>query len=315
MTKPKIRIALLRGGRSGEREISLLTGQKIAQALDKDRYEVTQYDPRDDLNQFLKDWQEGKFDLVFPALHGPYGEDGRLQGLMDTLGVPYLFSGCLASALAMHKHKTKAVLEKAGIPVLPDRLLVKDKSYDIGSLPLPAVIKPVEMGSSVGISIAKTKDELAQGIEAAFAYDHSVMVEKYAKGRELTVAVLGNQPPEALPVIEIIPRESEWFDYKAKYQSDATEEICPAGIPEEVRDKVQSYALTAFRALGCQDLARADFIWSDGGELYCLEVNTIPGMTDASLVPKAAQAAGLSFSQFLDKLIQIGLERIKKINP
>lgn len=310
MSDKKIRLALLRGGGSGEREISLLTGRKIAEALDKDKYKVTEFDPRDDLDRFIKECRENKFDIVFPALHGPYGEDGRLQGLMDMIGVPYLFSGCLASALAMHKHKTKAVLEKAGIPVLPGEILNKKDPYDLDSLLLPAVIKPVEMGSSVGISLAKTRDELTQGIETAFAYDHSVMVEKYSPGRELTVAVLGNEPPEALPVIEIIPKDSEWFNYEAKYQSDATEEICPADIPEEIKNKVQAHALAAFQALECQDLARADFIWSEDNELYCLEVNTIPGMTDASLVPKAAKAAGLNFSQFLDKLIQISIKRI-----
>jgi len=313
MKGAKTKIALLLGGVSDEREVSLNTGEKIYEALDKGRYDVTKYDPKHDLKKFTNDALAGKFDLVVPALHGPYGEDGRIQGLLDVIGVPYLFSGCLASALAMNKHKAKTLIAKAGVPVPRDRVIsLGDISWRRDKdLPMPAVIKPLELGSSVGITLAKNDLELEQGIEKAFKHDSKLLIEEYVQGRELTVTVMGDSEPYALPVIEIIPKKSEWFDYRAKYEAGATDEICPAQIPEKIRDKVQAYAVTAFQAIGCRDVARVDFIWSNDGETHCLEINTIPGMTATSLVPQSARADGMDFGQFLDKLIETGLKRAK----
>jgi len=305
---PKIKIALLSGGWAGEREISLKTGEQIYKALDKKKYQVSRYDPKNDLGKFFSDALKKKFDLIFPALHGPFGEDGKLQGLLDVLGIPYLFSGCLSSALAMNKYKTKVIIGKEGLIMAPDILIRKNEKYNLNKiikkLSLPIVVKPSELGSSVGMSIAKTKKELEKGIKIAFRYDREVLLEKFIKGRELTVPVMGNDPARALPVIEIIPKVSTWFDYRAKYEVGGSEEICPAKIPGKIKNKIQKQALAAYKAIGCKDLARVDFIWQKGSDkLYFLEINTIPGMTATSLVPKSAKAAGLTFSQFLDKLI------------
>lgn len=305
----KLKIALLSGGVSGEREISLRTGEMIYQALDKNKYDIFRYDPKIDLKQFFLDCLDKKFDLVFPALHGPFGEDGKIQGMLDILEMPYVFSGCLASALAMNKYKTKIIVQSRGVEVASDIIVKKNQDFDItkiiNQLSLPIVIKPMELGSSVGISIAKNKEELEQGIKNGFKHDVSLILEKFIRGRELTVAVMGNNTPKALPVIEIIPKVSGWFDYKAKYEVGGSVEVCPADIPDEIKNKIQADAIKVYEAIGCKDLARADFIWSDeDNKLYFLEINTIPGMTATSLAPQAAKANGMEFSQFLDKLIE-----------
>ncbi|MCK4554857.1 D-alanine--D-alanine ligase [Candidatus Parcubacteria bacterium] len=307
---PKLKIALLSGGILGEREVSLKTGEQIYNALDKQKYEIFKYDPKTDLKQFFLDAIDKKFDLVFPALHGPFGEDGKLQGMLDMIGMPYVFSNCLASALSMDKYKTKIIARDVGLNLVPDIALQKDEKYNIqkiiNKLLLPIVIKPMELGSSVGMSIAKNEQELEQGIEDAFKHGDKVMLEKFIKGRELTVAVMDNeQNMEALPVIEIIPKISDWFDYKAKYEVGGSEEICPADIPDAIKDEIQNLAIKAFKAIGCKNLARADFIWdTEHNKMYFLEINTIPGMTQTSLVPQAAKVAGMEFGEFLDRLIE-----------
>lgn len=309
----KIKIALLSGGVSGEREVSLKTGEKIYAALDKEKYEIFQYDPKNNLKDFFDDACEKKFDLVFPALHGQFGEDGRLQGMLDIIGMPYVFSGCTASALAMNKRIAKIIARETGLEIA-DCLILKQGFKNnfkeiIKKLSLPIVIKPVDSGSSVGMSIINN-NELEQRVAEAFKHSAEVMLEKFVKGRELTVAVLQNeQKTKALPVIEVIPKISKWFDYKAKYEIGGSEEVCPAEITDEIREKVQNYAIKIFKAIGCKDLARADFIWSqEDNKIYFLEINTIPGMTQTSLAPQAAKAAGIEFSQLLDILIKNNLK-------
>lgn len=305
----KIKIALLAGGVSGEREVSLKTGGKIYDALDKSKYEIFQYDPKTDLKNFFTDACEKKFELVFPALHGQFGEDGRLQGMLDMIGAPYVFSGCFASALAMNKEKTKIIAGKIGLDISKHLILSQNNKIALNKiieeLSMPIVIKPINAGSSIGISIANDVKELKQGIEVAFQHDNEVMLEKFVKGRELTVAVLQNeQKTKALPVVEIVPKISKWFDYKAKYEIGGSEEMCPANIPDEIRNKAQDSAIRIFSAVGCKDWARADFIWSQTDDkIYFLEINTIPGMTQTSLAPQAAKAAGIEFSGLLDILI------------
>ncbi len=318
---PKIKIALLAGGISGEKEVSLKTGEQIYQALirprrtGKDKYEIFRYDPKTDLKRFFLDAVNKKFDLVFPALHGPFGEDGRLQGMLDMIGVPYVFSGTLASALAMDKHKTKIIAKNAGLTIAKDIILDKPSARNkpkynqnqiISELSFPIVIKPVELGSSVGASIASGAKELEKGIALAFKHGGRIMLEQYIAGRELSVAVMGGaQKAAALPIIEIIPKISSWFDYKAKYETGGSREVCPAEIPGGIRDEAQKSAVKIFKAIGCKDIARADFIWNKKeNKIYFLEINTIPGMTQTSLVPQAAKAAGMNFGGFLDKLIK-----------
>lgn len=306
---PKTKIALLLGGDSGEREISLKTGNKIFEHLDKSRYQIFKYDPKFDLIQFIKDAEKKKFDLVLPALHGPNGEDGKIQGLLELLKIPFVFSGSLASALAMDKDKTKTIVAKEGIVVPESRVITKKDKITKNKLGYPVIVKPLELGSSVGMTFAQNPEELKKGIKEALKFDSRVLLEKYIKGRELTVPILENPESQALPVIEIKPKKSKWFDFEAKYTAGACEEICPAPIPDNVRKKVQSLALLTYRAIGCKDLARADFIWDDKkNEFYFLEINTIPGMTDTSLVPQSARVAGISFSKLLDILIQNSLK-------
>ena len=306
---PKRRICLLFGGCSDEREISISSADAVYEALDKDKYEILRYDARDDLQKFINDIFAKKFDLVFPILHGSFGEDGKLQGMLDILNMPYVFSKTSASALAMDKHKSKLIASNVNLQVAPDIILKEGDNYSIKEivdiLSLPIVIKPNEMGSSIGMTIVQEKGKLVEGIKKGFNYDSTIILEKFIEGRELTVAVFGNNPPIALPVIEIIPRISKWFDYKAKYEVGGSNEICPAKIPEDVRKRTQELSIKIFKAIGCKDLSRVDFIWdTKNNKLYFLEINTIPGMTKVSLVPKAANAAGMGFGEFLDKLIK-----------
>jgi len=265
------------------------------------------------LTNFVEgDLGEYKIDLVLPIVHGPYVEDGKLQGMLDMLGLPYVFSGTLASALAMNKYKTKLIAKKAGLVIAKDMVVGKKYKIEkiVKKLNLPAVVKPVELGSSVGISIAKTEEELKNSIDKALELGDEVLLEQFIKGRELTVAVMGNKSPKALPVTEIIPKISGFYDYKAKYQDGGSEHVCPAQISDDIYKKVQRYAVKVFKAIGCRDLARADFIFSENdGKLYFLEINTIPGMTATSLAPESAKAAGMEFSDFLDKLISGAIKR------
>lgn len=306
----KIKIALLSGGVSGEREVSLKTGGKIYGALDKSKYEIFQYDPKTDLKKFFNDACEKKFNLVFPALHGRFGEDGRLQGMLDLINMPYVFSGCSASALAMNKYKTKIIAQEAGLDIADYVILKQSDKINskeiINKLSLPIVIKPIDSGSSVGMSIANKAKELERGISEAFKHSSEVMLEKFIKGRELTVAILQDeQKTKALPVVEIIPKVSQWFDYRAKYEIGGSDEVCPAEIPNEIKEKIQNSAIKIFAAIGCKDLARADFIWSQTDDkMYFLEINTIPGMTETSLAPQAAKAAGIEFGRLLDILVK-----------
>jgi D-alanine-D-alanine ligase len=304
----KIKIALLAGGFSAEREVSLKTGQKIAQNLNRQKYQVAIFDPKKDLEKLTKQLKEKKFDVIFPALHGTFGEDGKIQGMLELFKVPYIFSGVLASALAMDKEMTKKILRLEKI--LMPRHVILEKNYQVGDLKKikpPVVVKPVEQGSSVGISIVKEKGELSKAVKEAFKFDRRVMVEEFINGREITAAVLGNEQPRALPLIEIKPKISHFFDYRAKYEAGGSEEICPAPIDQNITSKIQNTAVKIHQILGCRGVTRSDFILR-GDNFYFLEINTIPGMTATSLVPQAAAKAGLSLPKLLEKLIELALE-------
>ncbi len=306
----KLTVALLAGGVSSEREVSLHSGEQVYEALDKDKYNILKYDPQSDLARLVQD--APKIDIAMIILHGPFGEDGTVQGLLELLNIPYQGSGVLGSALAMNKSVTKQLYEKAGLPMLPYIVYDRDQSVDVAEcadrIGLPMVVKPVEAGSSVGMSIVKSAAELQGALKKAGEFDNAILVESFIEGTELTAGVLGNKELDALPLIEIIPDESyEFFDYEAKYKAGATQEICPARISEELTGRAQDYAKIAHRTLFCKGYSRTDMILKDE-ELYVLETNTIPGMTATSLYPQAAQEAGMSFSQVLDKLIELGLE-------
>ncbi|KPJ74262.1 MAG: D-alanine--D-alanine ligase [Deltaproteobacteria bacterium SG8_13] len=306
----KLTVALLSGGISSEREVSLNSGKQVHEALDKDKYTVVEYDPKTDLPRLVADAE--KIDVALVILHGPYGEDGTVQGLLDLLGIPYQGAGVLGSAVAMNKLVSKQLYHQAGLPVPPYVVLQRGdvvRPDDLSNrLGLPLVVKPVEGGSSVGMSIVRGVEGLEAAVEKALAYDRSVLVEAFIEGTEVTGGVLGNDRPEALPLIEIIPGDGyEFFDYEAKYKPGATREICPARIDESLAEKARSYAVAAHLALACRGYSRTDMIVKDG-DIYVLETNTIPGMTATSLFPQAAAAAGLPFGPLLDRLIELSLE-------
>ncbi len=311
MQDKKLRIALIAGGTSGERQVSLDGAKGVAAALDPAKFLVIRYDPATDLKKLAADAPE--IDFAFILLHGLFGEDGTMQGFLDMLDIPYQGSGVLGSAIAMNKNLAKELYKLNGLPVADWQVITARDVIKPGELSrrfgLPVVIKPVREGSSLGLTLAKTEEELTAGIERALEHDTEVMVECYVKGRELTVGVLGNSEPEPLPVIEIVPGEEfAFFDYDAKYKSGASEEICPAQIADDVTELTQRYAVVAHRALRLKGYSRTDMMYSEDGEVCLLETNTIPGMTKTSLMPQAAAAHGLTFSQFLERLVELGLE-------
>jgi D-alanine-D-alanine ligase len=307
----KMRVALIAGGKSSEREVSLKSGEQVYQALNKAKYDIRRYDPATDLERLVREAPE--LDVALIIMHGRGGEDGTLQGMLELLEVPYQGSGVLASALGMNKELSKILYLQAGLKVPHALVFTKEKAPSTQeieeTLGLPAVIKPVNEGSSIGITIAKTRKELKQGLTAAFKYDHRVLVEEFIEGTEVTGGILGNAELKALPLVEILPSASySFFSYEAKYLPGATTEICPARLDPELTRAAQQCALTAHRALGCRGYSRTDMRIRDGG-IYVLETNTIPGMTATSLFPQGAKAAGIEFPALLDKLIELALEK------
>jgi len=302
-------VALIAGGWSREREISLRSGEFVYENLDKAKYEVERYDPRSDLVRLIHDSKNIDIALIF--LHGKKGEDGCMQGFLDLLDLPYVGSGVLASSLAMNKPVSKELFRSAGLTVPQEMLLSKDQGCDpveiLSSLGKPVVIKPIAEGSSIGLNICTTSEELVAALEETFAISSQIMAEEYIKGREVSCGVIGNSKPEALPVIEIVPqKEHRFFSYTAKYVPGESKEICPATLSDEVCKKIQAYALKAHSVLGCKGFSRSDMI-ATPHDVYLLETNTLPGMTKNSLFPLAVRTAGLTISQFLDRLIELAL--------
>jgi D-alanine-D-alanine ligase len=306
----KLKVALLSGGISSEREVSIKSGNQVYEAFDKVKYDVTRYDPATDLGKLMAD--ASSIDVAFIVLHGPYGEDGTVQGLLDLLDIPYQGSGVLGSALAMDKWSSKRLYKEAGLPVPPFEVFVRAQAYDPETLAnrpgFPLVVKPRYGGSSIGTSIVQTAQQLPQALDRAFEYGPHVILEAYIDGAEITGGVLGNDDLQLLPIVQVIPEsEFTFFDYEAKYREGATREVCPAPISREISERAQSYASTAHRTLCCRGYSRTDMIIHDD-IIYVLETNTIPGMTPVSLFPLAAKTAGISFSQLLDRLIELALE-------
>lgn len=308
---PKLNLALLAGGNSSEREISLFGAAQVLEALDQAKYNITQYDPKTDLARLVND--AANTDVALIIMHGAQGEDGRIQGLLDLLNIPYQGSGVLGSAVAMNKLTSKHLYEQAALPGARYRVVYKNTPNACVNLEkelgLPLVIKPASAGSSVGVTIVKDSADIGAALNRAFAEDNCVLVEEYIKGIEITVGVLGNDTLEALPVIEIVPNpEYLFFDYEAKYKSGATNEICPARISPELTLRAQELAKAAHRVLFCENYSRTDMIIHDDN-IYLLETNTIPGMTANSLLPKAARTAGIDFPALLDKLVELALAK------
>jgi D-alanine-D-alanine ligase len=285
--------------------VSLNSGRACAEALEGAGYSVTCIDADRDLAQRLR---EVRPDACFNALHGRWGEDGCVQGLLELLGIPYTHSGVLASALAMNKETAKAMMRIAGVPVAAGKVVTRAEAAKAHALPRPYVLKPVSEGSSVGVFIVRADHEHPpqQLNDPGWAYGEDLLAERFIPGRELTCAVMGDH---ALGVTEIVPDESlGFYNYEAKYAEGGSRHILPAPISPNVYQLVQNLALTAHRALGCRGVSRADFRFDDtpngSGEVACLEVNTQPGMTATSLVPELAAHAGLSFAELVTWMVE-----------
>lgn len=308
-----MKIAVLYGGTSGEREVSLSTGQGIIKALKNKGHEVISIDfSPDKISEIL----ELDVDLVFIGLHGRFGEDGKIQGLLDMVGLPYVGSGVLASALAMDKSKSKQIFSSNGIQT------AKSKSYDVTneelfsgiaedikkSFRLPFVIKPNQEGSTLGLTIVKDDKQVEKAIETAAQSDSMILVEDYVQGREVTVPVIGHTGNEtALPVIEIIPK-NDYYDFDSKYKPGGSEHIVPAKIDDGLTERLQKESILAHQLLGCSVYSRVDFIINENDEPIILEVNTLPGMTPTSLFPDSAQVIGWSYDDLIEKFVELSIE-------
>jgi len=307
-----MRIAVLCGGRSAEREVSLKSGAQVQSALRELGHEVVQVDIDAGTWDVLRD---GAFGCVFNALHGRLGEDGTVQGMLELLGLPYTGSGVLASALCMDKARAGAVMTAAGLDVPEfDELEVKEGvSADtveqlIAKYGLPLVIKPVREGSTIGLTIARDADAVASGLVLASRYDRRVLAQRFQEGTEITVGVLATPDLQVLPTLEIVS-DNPVYDYDAKYTAGKSHHIIPARIPERAREEAQRDAGMAFQVLGCSGMARVDIIVDADGTPWLLEVNTVPGLTALSLLPDAAKAAGISFTELCKRLVDHAIAR------
>ncbi len=290
-------VAVLMGGWSAEREVSLVSGAACAEALKSAGFDVASIDVQRDMGALLTRLYP-RPDCIFNALHGRFGEDGCVQGLLDILGIPYTHSGLLASSLAMDKPMAKALFEAAGIPVAEHVVVNSDEARRGEVMTKPYVIKPPNEGSSVGVHIVREGDNEPLFAESGWPFGDQVMVEKYIKGRELTVAVMGDEP---LAVTEITTQRG-FYDYDAKYEEGGSVHVVPAEIDRDVYDRALELALAAHRTLGCRGVSRADLRY-DGDTLFMLEVNTQPGMTPTSLVPEQAAYAGISFEDLVTWMV------------
>lgn len=307
MTK---KAAILYGGLSTEREVSLRTGRAIFEALQEKPFQVTLIDVGRDLPEKIKDLNP---DVAIMALHGRYGEDGCVQGLLEILGIPYTGPGVMASSLAMNKIMTKKILVYENVPtpeflvLNADNLPAKELAAKIlKEIEPPLVIKAANQGSSIGIAFAFSQEEVLPGLEECLQYDQEILVERFINGRELTASVLGNSDPIALPVLEVVSSTGV-YDYHAKYTAGISDHFV-AELPAEIESRVNELAIKTYKAVGCRGLSRVDFLLDDQGQLYVLEVNTSPGMTATSLFPDAAKAAGISFPDLIEKLVNLALE-------
>ncbi|MFH1692618.1 MAG: D-alanine--D-alanine ligase [Candidatus Omnitrophota bacterium] len=298
-------IGIMMGGCSCERAVSLKSGSAVARVLETAGYRVALLDIRRETEQEVEAFiRQHHIDVVFIAMHGGFGEDGRLQRILDKLEVSYTGSSSQASRIAMDKLASRVIFEGANLSV-PKYIKLdrKDKVPAVDGLQYPLVVKPSGQGSSIGISFVDSAAGVQKAVGEAFGFDDIVLIEEFIRGREITVAILDGQP---LPVVEIIPK-SGFFDYRSKYEQGLTNYVSPAFLSKGLTEQIQTCALDAYHALGCRHFARVDMIVRSGYAPFILEVNTIPGLTQTSLFPKAAQAAGIGFDQLCVKLIHLAL--------
>jgi D-alanine-D-alanine ligase len=310
-----MKVAVLRGGQSAERDVSLRSGAQVEQALASRGHAVTGIDPNLTTWDVLRD---GGFDCVFNALHGRLGEDGTVQGMLELLGLPYTGSGVLASALCMDKARANAMMAAAGlrIPMFEELEIKEGVAAEVveklvATYGLPVVIKPVREGSTIGLTIAKDADEVASGLVLAARYDRRVMIQKFASGTEITVGVLATPELQVLPTLEIVS-DNPVYDYDAKYTAGKSHHIIPARISERAQADASEAAKRAFVELGCAGMARVDIIVDEHNNPWVLEVNTVPGLTEVSLLPDAAKAAGVAFDELCQRLIDHAVARSER---
>lgn len=353
MEGKKLRVGILFGGKSAEHEVSLQSAKNIADAIDKNKYEVcliaidktghwllpnqaefllNSGDPKTialntlgnesvalvpqssgEVTNLSRSGALPAVDVVFPILHGPFGEDGTVQGLLKLAGVPFVGASVLGSAVGMDKDIMKRLLRDAGLPIAKFKVLRQGEVIDFVEISMelgtPLFIKPANLGSSVGVSKAKNKQEFEEAVAHAFLFDTKIIVEEFIAGRELECAVLGNQNPEASVVGEIIPHH-EFYSYDAKYiDEDGASLVIPADIPTEAAERLRSLAIAVFKTLSCEGLARVDFFYTKEGTLFVNEINTMPGFTNVSMYPRLWGAAGISYTDLITRLIELGVER------
>jgi D-alanine-D-alanine ligase len=307
------RVAVLKGGRSLERQVSLRSGARVEDALGRLGHEVVSIDAGHDLIRRLR---EADPDLAFIAMHGRDGEDGTVQELLEILGIPYTGSGVLACGRAMDKVLAKHLMLEAGIPT-PEFFAFNETAFrELGAadalgeieerLAFPIVVKPSSQGSALGVRFARSAADVPAAIVAAFSYDSRVLLERYVDGRDLAVSILDGEP---LPVVEAVPRDDEFYDFEARYEIGRTDFVCPAELPDGLTAAAHEVALRTYRLLGCTAFARVDLMLDAGGELTVLEANPIPGLTDTSLLPQAADAAGISFDSLIGRILELAVER------
>lgn len=311
------RIGVLMGGQSSEREVSLRTGQAVYQSLLRQGYQAMAIDVGPNL---YRDLASQKIELAFLSLHGPGGEDGTIQGFLETLGIPYTGSGVQASAMGMHKNTTKTMAVSAGVPVAPGTTVRRGEQPSLAmvlkaaKLTLPVVVKPASQGSTIGVSIVRKAAQWKEALAVAHRYDPDAMVEAYIPGHETTVSILGGAsgPPTILPVVEIVAPEG-FYDFSAKYQKGKTQYLCPAPLPARITKQIAELARRTYEALGCEGAARVDFRITPRGKPYMLEINTVPGMTETSLLPMAAGQAGLDYDRLVERILQSALDRAARM--
>ncbi|MCL4404974.1 D-alanine--D-alanine ligase [Patescibacteria group bacterium] len=309
----KWRVAVLMGGPSSEHDVSLATAKLVMDYLDRDKYEAIPV-----LIRRNGEWQiapqelKHKADVAFVAMHGEYGEDGRVQKILEDIDLPYTGSGVIPSALGMNKIFSARLLKAYGIKV-PEYVPV-GKNEDVSKIKvpfgLPVVVKPVDRGSSVGVTVVRREEELAKALEEAFRFSEDAMIQEYISGRELACSVIDDiGGTVVLPVVEIIPKAASFYDYRSKYAPQGSEHVIPARISKEQTDKVQDIAMKVHKYLGAYGMSRTDLILGHDGNIYVLEINTIPGMTPTSLLPQAALQHGITFPELLDKIINAAFRR------
>jgi D-alanine-D-alanine ligase len=344
----RTRVALIFGGRTGEHEVSVVSAQGVLGAIDTRRFEPVPFAITregcwltvDESGQALRLLSPGRYtqvpalsdlpllrrrevlddlaavDVAFPLIHGPFGEDGSLQGLLQMAGLPYVGAGVAASAIGLDKALQKTIWRQQGLPIA-DHLVLRHAELDAGldevarridrCFGYPAFVKPANGGSSVGITKLRSREDLADAITEALSYDHKVLIEKAIDGHEVECAVLGNERPEASPLGEVLPTR-EFYDYEAKYIDDSTAYAVPPRIDPGLHEGIQSMAIAAYQAIGCEGMARVDFFVQDDGRVYLNEINTIPGFTPISMYPRLWETAGLSYTDLIARLIELGLE-------